>query len=236
MAISDMAISSELPMCELKRQCERHGLASHGNKQQVWETLKNHLGLDDSADSCDTAGRMISSRLTLRSLRAHCKRRGLKVRGDKQQVWARLRDHLGLEEEEEEEGEEEEDEDFEDDRCEGGLTDHPAIEEEAEEDRDFEADPCESEGEQPMLAVNLGRKPLVETPHVVSKNNKLTSLASFVIQGNTKRRIVLPDRYSPSPSYIEDDDDSDSKDISLDSSTRNMKTDSEPDDVIELSD
>ena len=102
-------------------------------------------------------------------------------------------------------------------------------ESEEENDSDFEDDDsCDDEG------VGSADNDDQEVPLAEVKDKAVTKdigqMLQLVIPG--KRTVYVPERFSPAPSFIEDDDDSDDQDISLDSSTRNISPDDSDNDVM----
>ncbi len=150
--------------------------------------------------SDDLSHTNVNSKVPVRTLRGHCKAMGLKVRGTKAEVLQRLKEHIGLSDSDPEEAaddmEEMEEESFDDD-------DDETVEEEDEaSDDDDGGDENDEEAED---TVEHDRR---KSPHTKKMEHLLLS---------GKRKIFVPERYSPAASSVWDDDDSCSDNISLDS-------------------
>ncbi len=213
-------ISFDLGVRALRDHCKSNGLVSRGTKAQVWARLKNHLGLkdevaiisddEDSGDTLQTMDRHLQkmpgkpaeifSGLSIRQLREHCKNAKLVSRGTKDEVWHRLKTHLKLEEMAETPDEQQ----------------HLGEEEEPAEESEQESEEAVIDDEQDSDFIDDGDVPMRQDSAESDLN-----LQQFVLSGDQKRTLVVPEKLSPAPSMIEDDDDSNSQDISVDSSFKN---------------
>ena len=115
---SDSQPHYNMPLNTLRMHCRKHNLTVRGTKEQVWQRLKKHLEIvdllkmageeegeeerdsdfedDGFADDSDEPDAMTQPHygMSLSSLRMHCKKHKLTVRGTKEQVWQRLKNYL----------------------------------------------------------------------------------------------------------------------------------------------
>lgn len=163
----------------------RHGVLKESAKAKSTEAPAEKPGEDDRG-SCESD--QATEEMNVRTLRKLCKEKGLKVRGRKKEVLARLLAVLkpgpGQSGKADVVPDKSEDSDVTDE-----VTDQ-------DQDKD---DDVETE-EQPVL--NLSKK-------------RVAALQRSILEG--RRQVNTPERYSPSPaSFIYDDDDSNSEGISVD--------------------